>query len=155
MTTEQYKLDNSWNVWTDGLKYYLDVKPLENSIFRKEETVEITKEIFEEVKAGQCKVSELFKKFNLSKFIIKWGESKSSQMKRENTENKFFGRGFITSKEGSKYFLEYQLARQGGGSRKFQINKEVYEDSRRGNITTSELLKKHNLFHLDNPNNDQ
>lgn len=153
---EQYELDNSWVIWTDGLEYYLDIKPLNKTIFTKNRTVRISEEIFNVVKNGECKVLKLFKKFNLQKFLFTWNKPNYTNraMNKVNTENKFYGRGFIVFKEEAKYFLEYQLARQGGGSRRFEISKKVYDDARRGNKSTSELLKKHNLYHKDRPEND-
>lgn len=97
------------------------------------------------MKQGECKVTELFRIFNLQR-LIKWSEPNKIKMKRENTDNKFYGRGFIATNEGSKYYLEYQLTRHGGGSKKNEVSKEVYEDSRKGNKTTAEILKKYNLY---------
>ncbi|MCB0516721.1 MAG: hypothetical protein R2798_12035 [Chitinophagales bacterium] len=154
---EQYKLDNGWIVWTDGSEYFLDTKPLENTIFTKEQTVKITEQIFKAVKNGECKILTLFKEYNLLNFLIKWTKPTDITLTRResvNTENTFYGREFIVSKERAKYFLEYQLDTQGGGSRKFEISQEVYEDARKGNKTASDLFKKFNLYHLDTPAND-
>ena len=156
MKKEQYELDNGWIVWTDGLKYFLDIKPLENTLFRKERTVEISDEIFEVVKNGERKLSELFKKYNLHKYIIKWVKpvKASVSMKRVNTENKFYGKDYIATREGTSYYLEYRLARHGDGGRKIKVNKNIYEDARSSEKSISELFKKYNLYHLDTPDND-
>jgi hypothetical protein len=71
-----------------------------------------------------------------------------------NTATKFYGKGFIATKEEGEYFIAYQLARHGGGNRKFEITEEIYEDARTGKHSTSSLFKEYNLYHLDVPEND-
>ncbi len=153
---EEYKLDNGSIIWTDGIKYYIDIKPVENDIlFRKERTEEISEEIFRIVKAGEHRVSQLCYNYNLLDFIITWGKPVFPKpIKIINTEDKFYGKDFIATKEGEKYFLEYLLSRHGGGSRKFEISKEIYYDARTGCKSTSDLFKKYNLYDKDIPEND-
>jgi len=117
--------------------------------------IEINEEVFNAACNPNVELKDLFDKYNLydNKVLLRLGE-KITLTKEENTPNKFYGRGFIATQEGNKYFLEYQLARHGGGSRKFEITKEIYEDARQGDKSTSDLFKKYNLYHLDVPEND-
>ncbi|MCG8573513.1 MAG: hypothetical protein MI810_01395 [Flavobacteriales bacterium] len=99
----------------------------------------------------------------MSKYRSKTGKhftlsSGASEIKAENVQKdalvNFHGKGFVITEENGNYYLEYQLARHGGGSRKFEINKAVYDDAKTGEHTISELLKKPNLYKFDIPEND-
>lgn len=153
---DKYKLDNGWVVEKNETDVpVLHVTPVSNTLFRKHQDVEIDNEIFKAISEGEREVKNLFKKYKLHKIIIENGaEEVRPNVKLMNTPTKFYGRGFIITQEGTKYYLEYQLARQGGGSRKFEISKEIYAQARTGKYSTSDLLKKYNLYHLDVPEND-
>jgi len=116
--------------------------------------IKINEEVFNAAKKGVT-LKELYKEFSLynNERLYTVGKPVTPPSKI-NTANQFYGRGFIATQEGNKYFLEYQLARHGGGSRKFEITKEIYEDARKGDKSTSDLFKKYNLYHLDVPEND-
>jgi len=118
--------------------------------------IEINEIVFNAACDPNIGLKDLFDQFNLynNKVIAHLGE-KTTLIKKTNTINKYYGRGFIAIKEGNKYFLKYILSRQGGGSRKFEISKEIYDDAREGDKSTSDLFKKHNLYHLDVPENDE
>jgi hypothetical protein len=71
-----------------------------------------------------------------------------------NTETMYQGIDFFVTEETGRYFFKYRLSRQGDGERKFEITKEIYEDARKGDKSTSDLFKKYNLYHLDIPENN-
>jgi|SRR5690554_204805 len=73
---------------------------------------------------------------------------------RINTPTKYYGKGFIVTKENNKYYIMYQLALHGGGNRKFEISKEIYQDAKTGKYSTADIFKKYNLYHLDIPENN-
>jgi hypothetical protein len=151
----KYTLNNSWTIekQSDGTGI-LHLTPIPNSIFRKEQYVEITKDIMKAVENGERNVQTLFKEYGLHKQIILWKEGTYPKSKSVNTESKYHGVDFIATQERDKYFLEYLLSIQGGKSRKIEISKDIYEDARKGNKSTSDLFKKYNLYHLDVPEND-
>lgn len=150
-----YTLDNNWTIekQNDG-SGILHVIPIANSIFRKEQYVVVTKNVMKAVEDGEINVQVLFKEYDLHKQIIQWKQGTYPTIKRVNTATKYYGVDFIVTQEGDKYFLDYQLVIHGGGSRKFEITKEIYEDARKGDKSTSDLFKKYNLYHLDVPEND-
>ena len=143
---EQYVLDNGWIIIKKGDKFFLEVKPIENSLFRINQTVEVTEEIFNAVKNGETRVSEL-KKFNLYKYVIKWGKPKRSPIKK-NTDTKYYGGGFFVEKIDGKYFLEYMSGAQGGKSKREEINEKIYLEARSGKYKykLSELIRKYDLY---------
>lgn len=152
----QYKLDNGWIVEKKDTDVpILHVTPIPNTLFRKHQDVEIDDEIFKAISGGEREVQTLFKKYKLHKIIIEnGGVEVKPNVKLMNTPTKFYGGGFIVTQEEGKYYLDYQLSRHGGGSRKFEITKEIYEDARTGKYSLSDLFKKYNLYHLDVPGND-
>ncbi|MEM6814417.1 MAG: hypothetical protein AAF600_08490 [Bacteroidota bacterium] len=151
---KEYILDNGWIVSKQPAEApILHVTPLPNSIFRVRDDLELPNDIYRDIAEGERSIKELFKKHKLHNLIIKWGEPRKV-LPKDNSPAKFYGRGFIVTQEDNKYFLDYQLARQGGGSRKFEISKEIYEEARTGKYATSDLFKKYNLYHLDIPEND-
>ncbi|MEP4535511.1 MAG: hypothetical protein ABJ004_20620 [Cyclobacteriaceae bacterium] len=150
----EYYLDNGWVAKKVGENIaMLYVTPIENSFFRSYLEVPLTKEEFEAISRGQTNTRELFAKFNLHVRIINLN-SQVSELKVNNSDDKFYGRGFIAFQEGDRYYLKYQLAVQGGCSRRFEISKKIYEDARTGNKTTKELFDKWGLHKYDNPSND-
>lgn len=153
----EYKLDNGWTVFdkNNGC-FYLHVIPISNSLFSKEMYIEIPSEIYMEVKNGETKVLELFKKYKLYDIIFQWDndESNTQQIHRQNTNVSYFGKDYLLTIEGNKYFIEYELSRQGGRHRKFEITKEIYENSKNLNISVSELIKQNQLSSFDVPDND-
>jgi hypothetical protein len=117
--------------------------------------IEINATIYNEAKKEQSELKNIFEKYNLYNFkkvysVVK-GETYSSPV---NTPDKFHGQAYIVSHDGGKYYLEYLLAYHGGGSRRFEISKEIFEYARNDEITIKEILKKFNLHHLDDPDND-
>lgn len=151
---KEYTLDNGWVVSKKNDEVpILHVTPLPNSIFRIYQDIELPDDIYKDMAEGERSIKTLFKKHKLHNLIIKWGKPKKITPKKD-TPTKFYGCGFIATQEGEKYFLEYQLARHGGGSRKFEINKEIYEDARKGDKSLSELFEKYNLYRFDVPEND-
>lgn len=150
----KYTLNNGWTIELDNDgKGILHVKPLSNSIFRKEQYVQVSEEIVRAVQNGERSVQFLFMNFDLHKQIIQWKKGMYPK-KESNTPTKYLGIGFIVTEERGEFYLEYLLAIQGGKSRKFEISKEIYEEARTGKYSISELFKKYNLYHLDVPEND-
>ncbi|NJM24269.1 MAG: hypothetical protein HC859_00735 [Bacteroidia bacterium] len=151
----KYTLDNGWTIERDidgaGV---LHVKPLPNSIFRKEQYVLVSIDVIQAVENGERSVQSLFKNYDLHKQIIQWKKGTLPKKERVNTPTKYQGVDFFVTEENDKYYLEYLLSTQGGKSRKFEISKEIYEEARMGKYSTSELFKKYDLYHLDVPEND-
>jgi|SRR5690554_159281 len=147
---------NGWKVIsTDNGKYGLSYESFildENTLGAM---IEINEEVFNAACSPDVKLKDLFDKFNLysNKVFLRLGK-KTTIPKTANTSTKYFGKGFIVTQENNKYFLMYQLAQHGGGSRKFEITKQIYEEARTGKYTTSDLFKKYNLYHLDIPENN-
>jgi hypothetical protein len=117
--------------------------------------IEINEDVFNAACNPDIELKDLFEKYNLYENKVLYKLKKVILTKtKENTPIKFYGGDFIVTQEGEKYFLKYLLSCQGGGSRKFEISKEIYEDARKGDKSTSDLFKKYNLYHLDVPEND-
>lgn len=117
--------------------------------------IEINVNIFNEAKKEQANLSELFKKYNLDSLKKIYSIKKSGTYKSAvNTPDKYYGQAYIVSHENGKYFIEYLLAYHGGGSRKFEINKEIFEYSRNDKISIKNILDMFNLHHLDVSEND-
>ncbi len=152
----QYKLDNGWIIEkNENGNPVLHVTPIPNTLFRKHQDVEISVEIFEDIVNGERDILNLFKRHKLHKKIIEDGAVEVKlNITLINTPFKYYGKGFIATQEEDKYFLDYLLSIQGGKSRRFEISKEIYEDARIGDKSTSDLFKKYNLYHLDVPEND-
>jgi len=152
----EYKLDNGWLVRQQGLeRAILYVLPLENSIFRKKQDIELTDEVFQDIQNGETSVTELFRKHELHNVIIQWENREPiSISKPENTETKYFGNDFIVMKEKLEYYMVYELSSHGGGIRKIPIPENAYFKIRKGNFSLSEILDKYELHHLDTPAND-
>lgn len=154
---DQFKLDNGWIVEKKGDNTpILYITPIPNTLFRKNQTVEITDTIFEDISFGETDLKNLFKKHKLHMLIMEQGakEVKPVLHPRINTATKYQGVDFFVTEELGKYFLTYRLSRQGDGERKFEIAREVYEEARTGKYSSSDLFKKYNLYHLDIPKND-
>jgi hypothetical protein len=152
----EFKLDNGWIVSKEVAQpAILHVLPIPNSLFRKEQFIEIPDAIYKDIESGEFRIKELFRKHKLHDFIFQWGSRKSTKSpKYKNTPTKYYGRGFLATEEHGVYYLMYELSMHGGGHRKIPITKEIYEDARKGDKSTSDLFKKYNLYHLDVPEND-
>ena len=149
---EKYELDNGWDAILDSSqKTFLHVFPIINSIFNKEKIVEVPLEIFIAIKNGDRNIKSLAVNNKIYDYAIQWNKVKNENgLKPENSQKIYYGKGYISEEENEKFYLYYQLARQGGGGRKIPISKTAYLDSRNGEYTLSELFKKHNLFIFDN-----
>lgn len=150
----EYTLTNGWTVkeLDDGMGL-LHVIPV--GLFRYEEYVVIPQNVFEDIKNGERDIFFLLTKYKLYDIIPLRGETVIPNPKPNiNTENCYQGADFFVTHEEDKYYLEYLLARQGGGTRKFEISKEIYEDARKGKMSSSDIFRKYNLYHLDVPEND-
>lgn len=69
---EHYILSNGWIVRGERNRYFLEVTPIEDTIFQKRAVIELPIEIALEVKKGEINITNLFKKFGLHKLIISW-----------------------------------------------------------------------------------
>lgn len=143
---EQYELNNGWKVFFDHGKYYLKVTPIENSIFQKEKVVELPNEIALEIKRGEMNIKNLFEKFGLHKLIISWIPNVEKGKELKNTEDKYFGGGWFVERLGTKYYIDYSAAAQGGGNVRREITKEIYLQARSGKYKLPELIRKYNLY---------
>lgn len=143
-----------WKITHDGEQFYLTYLP---DILGKEgASYKVNNTIYQRVLNSDISLKQLITEFDVfSNFKKVYDIKRPPKLpQKENTATKYYGGDFIATQEGYKYFLEYQLARHGGGSRKFEISKEIYEDARKGDKSTSDLFKKYNLYHLDVPEND-
>ncbi|HEX2969729.1 MAG TPA: hypothetical protein VHO46_11570 [Bacteroidales bacterium] len=117
--------------------------------------IEINAEIYNEAKTTNINLPELFTKYKLKDckkiFSIIKGETYPPPV---NTSNKYYGQAYIVTHEGDKYYFEYLLAYHGGGIRKFEITKEIFEYAQNDKLTITDILDKFNLHHLDVPEND-
>lgn len=142
-----------WKVTCDNGVFYLTYLP--GVVGELGASYQVNEEIYKKALDENIELIQLIEEFDIIKKFHKVYDIKRPELPfRENTPTKYYGRGFIATKEDNKYFLEYQLARHGGGSRRFEITKEVYEEARTGKYSNSELFKKYNLYHLDVPEND-
>lgn len=116
----------------------------------------VNKEIYDKVKNSSITFEQLINKYNiLTKFRKLYNLSEEKKgFTIPNTDTRYGNGDFIVTDENGVYFIEYQCSGHGGGSRKFKIEKQVYEDARTGKFSTSDLFKKYNLYHLDIPENN-
>ena len=139
-----FELSNGWKAEQTENGPFLEVFPIPNSIFSRHQKVEIPESLFEVIMAGERDIEVLFKKFKLHKYVIVW-EHPEVNMPPQNTEYKYYEGGWFVEEVNGKYFLDYLLSTQGGGSNRIEISNEVYNDARLGLLKLHELLKKHNL----------
>jgi hypothetical protein len=166
----KYTLSNS-NGWTvtkqEDSTGLLHIIPNPDSIFSKERFVVLPHEMIVDIENGMTDINELSEKYEIYSWITFGGRQENTIVDmatgervhlipkpRINTENCYQGVDFFVTHEKDKYFFRYLLSRQGGGERKFEISKEIYEDARKGEMSTSDIFKKYNLYHLDIPEND-
>jgi len=145
---------SGWKVTHDGGAFYLTYLP--GKIGESGASYEVDKEVYERALDSEVSLTQLINEFNIFRNFKKvYDIKKPPELPlRKNTPTKFYGKDFITTHEKDKYYLMYQLGRHGGGHRKIPITKEIYEDARKGDKSTSDLFKKYNLYHLDVPEND-
>lgn len=145
---------SGWKVTHDGGAFYLTFLPGE--IGELGASYEVNKEVYERALNSEVSLTQLINEFNIFQNFKKvYDIKKPPELPlRKNTPTKFYGKDFIATHEEDKYYLMYQLGRHGGGYRKIPITKEIYEDAREGDKSTSDLFKKYNLYHLDVPEND-
>jgi hypothetical protein len=138
----------------------LHIIPETNSVFCEERFVTLTSEMMTDIENGMTNINDLALKYKIYTWICfdapdSIGEKVIPNPRPKiNTENCYQGADFFVIHEEGKYYLEYLLARQGGGERKFEISKEIYEDARKGKMSSSDIFRKYNLYHLDIPEND-
>lgn len=155
MARKIHKHDGWKVIWTDNDKYGLsyDSNVLGDQI--NGALIEINEEVFNAASNPEIKLKDLFEKYDLYKFKVLRQLGDVVQLeKKENTTNKYYGKGLIATFEEGRYFMEYQKAAHGGGSRKFEIDKKVYNDIVINDIGAAEVLEKYDLYHLDTPKND-
>lgn len=116
----------------------------------------VNKKIYDEVKNSAITLEQLIKKYDiLNKFEKLYSLTKGAVGTRPPNTDTYYNNGsYIVTDEDGKYFIKYQLSRQGGGIRRFKINKQIYEDARSNDYATSELFIKYNLYQFDIPEND-
>ena len=154
---KKYILDNGWWVEkVDNDAPVLHITPIPKTVFNKNKRIIISDVIFEDIRAGEINLKNLFRKHDLHKLIInQTSEEVRLQVKHgKNGQNENQGSDFFVFNESGKYFMRYRLSIQGDGERQIEISKEVFLDERSGDYSTSDLFKKYNLYHLDVPDND-
>jgi hypothetical protein len=135
--------------------FYLEYRP--STIEKLGASYVVNKKIYDEVKNSAITLEQLIKKYDiLNKFekLYSFEEGLTGDNIPPNTETFYCNGSFIVTDENGEYYIEYQLSRQGGGSRKFKINKQIYDDARTGNFATTDLFIKYNLYQFDIPEND-
>jgi len=150
-----YILDNGWKAYIseDG-SFMLHVIPIPNNIFRIEQRVKITEEIFNAIINGERQVKELFREFNLHEYIIDWKKDDRPKPILKNSKKRFYGIDYAVVEEDFGYFMEYLLSIHGGGSRKIKINKDIYLKARNSKLSTSDLFREYDLYLYDKPEFD-
>jgi hypothetical protein len=139
-------LSNGWRAWSEKGKYYIEVIPIENSIFKSYKTVEIPKEIFKAISYGETNVKELFNRYNLHNYIIQWSDETHLRMEEpKNSKDKYFGNGWFVEIKNDKFFIQYMSAAQGGANIRREISKKAFNEARTGKYNLTELVKKYNL----------
>ncbi len=147
----EFILDNGWVVKeTESGNGILYVTPIANSIFQIYQEVEIHHDILLDIEKGERNIKDLFRKHKLHNLIFENGSKlvigKNNSV---NTPHTYTSNDFIATKENEGYFLEYERAAHGGGHRKIQITKEIYNDACSGKYNLPKLFEKYNLYHLD------
>lgn len=143
---EQYVLSNGWIVRCEENKFYLEVTPIENTIFQNEKVVELPDDVALEVKNGERNIKNLFKKFGLHKLIMSWVPNVKKGKERKDTEDRYYGGGWFVERLGSRYYIDYLAAAQGGGNIRREITKEIYLQARSGKYKLPELIRKYDLY---------
>lgn len=145
---------DGWKITHDGENFYLTYSP--DILSKIGASYRVNKDIYQRVLNSDIALNQLMIEFDIaSNFKKIYDIHKPPKIiKRQSTATMYSGHDFIITQKGGKFFLEYQLSRHGGGSRKFEITKEIYEDARKGDKSTSDLFKKYNLYRLDVPEND-
>lgn len=143
-----------WSVKHYGENFFL--KYSTGIIEEKGAVYVVNKKIYDKVKNSSITLEELFKKYDiLSKFkkICSIGEERTGFV-IPNTDTRYGNGDFIVADENGVYFIEYQCSGHGGGSRKFEINEQIYKEARTGKFSTSDLFKRYNLYRFDIPENN-
>lgn len=140
-------LSNGWRAWSEKGECFIEVFPIENSIFRAHKTVNIPKGIFKAISDGETNVKELFKKYKLHNYIIDWsGETYSNMEETKNSENKYFGNGWFVERENDKFFIQYMSGAQGGENIRREISRKAFNEARTGKYNLTDLVKKYNMY---------
>ncbi len=143
-------LDNGWEAYmNDDGSFMLHVIPIPNNIFRIEQRVNISEEIYTAIADGERNVKVLVENFKLNDHIITWKDIDRPKLDFINTSERFYGDGYVVVEKDNRYFMEYQLSTQGGGSRNIEINKQIYLKARNPDISTSDLFKEFDLHKYD------
>ena len=116
--------------------------------------IEINANIFNEAKKEQANLSEIFEKYNLAGLKKIYSIIAGTYLSEVDTPDKYFGQAYKVTHEKDNYYIEYLLAYHGSGSRKFEINKEIFYYARNDKLSVKDILDKFNLHYLDVPEND-
>jgi hypothetical protein len=145
---------NGWKITRDDDIFYLTYSP--DILGESGACYRVNEEVYKRALDSNIELKQLIDEFNImSNFKKIYNTSKPPKLSvRENSPDKFYGSDFIVIHEDDKYYLNYLLSRHGGGERRFEISKEIYDDARKGAMSTSDIFKKYNLYHLDVPEND-
>jgi hypothetical protein len=145
---------DGWKITHDGENFYLTYLP--DILGELGASYQVNEDIYQKVLNSDIALKQLMFEFDIASTFKKIYDIRKPPniINRGSTATNYYSHDFILTREGEKYFIEYQLAQHGGGSRKFEITKEIYEDAHKGDKSTSDLFKKYNLYHLDVPKND-
>lgn len=118
--------------------------------------LEVSKAVFDYAMENSVSLRELFDQFELhnNKVLYKIGKPISnygvSGKTSDNQGNEtHHGAGYFVTNENDKYYLNYQLARHGGGTGRFEISKEIFLYAKREGVSTRDIFDKFDLAHLD------
>lgn len=145
-----YTIDNGWEVYRKENKFYLRVNPIENTLYTRSYDVEIDEAFYKDVEHGMTNTDMLSEKHDIYLISIK-------SMKFEKPEKiplkklpPNFTRvsDFILEESTDKYYLHFQEAKNGGGERRIEISKKVYDDGLTGAFSVTDLFIEYNLYHL-------
>lgn len=143
-----------WSVKHYGDNFYLEYRA--GIIEEKGAVYVVNKKIYEKVKNSSITLEELVEKYDiLSTFKKLYSTSEErTGFVIPNTDTRYGNGDFIVTDENGVYFIEYQCSGHGGGSRKFEINEQIYKEARTGKFSTSDLFKRYNLYRFDIPENN-
>ena len=145
---------NGWSISHDFGSFYLWYSP--DVLGETGAFYLVNEDVYKRALDPDIDLKQLMDEFDIvSNFKKIYNTTKPPKLPvRKNTPDKFYGGDFIVTHKEGKYYLNYMLSRHGGGERRFQITKEIYEDARKGEMSATDILKKYNLYHLDVPEND-
>ena len=147
-------IKKGWKITCDGEYFCLTYSP--NVIGENGAMYLVNENVYERALDPNIDLKQLIDEFNIFSNFKKVYDIKQpiKVLLKENSDLIHYGLDYVVTKEGLFFFIEYQLARHGGGSRKFEITTEIFEYARNDKLSVKDILDKFNLHHKDVPEND-